>query len=518
MKKDYPSIFNDVIGPVMRGPSSSHCAAAVRIGRISRDLMDGELAEISVTFDEKGSLATTHESQGSDMGLFAGLLGWEPTDERMVTAPQAIKDAGIRTSFSITDFGAKNPNTYKLVLRNAATQHEVTAVSTGGGGIEITEIDGIQLSIAGDYFETLLFIDSDGHKLLATLTKSIKADEINLLKGKNKQLIQIKAHRSHKDEISSDLRSKHQIKSLKVLSPVLPVLSHRQMTVPFLTCEEMLRYNEDRDLDLWKLVASYEEARGKLSQEQVLQRMKDIVRVMRQAIEKGIHHTEYGNRILGSQSPSFKKHMEGTRLLDAGMLNRMILYVTATMEVKSSFGVIVAAPTAGSCGVLPGAILGAATAMGLSDDDSTKAMLVAGIIGVFILAKATFAAEIGGCQAECGTASGMAAAALVVLAGGTTKQAVAAASMALQNVLGMVCDPVANRVEVPCLGKNVMAASNALSSANMALADFDAVLPLDEVIEAMDKVGKSLPHELRCTALGGLSVTKTSKEIAERLT
>jgi L-serine dehydratase len=111
----------------------------------------------------------------------------------------------------------------------------------------------------------------------------------------------------------------------------------------------------------------------------------------------------------------------------------------------------------------------------------------------------------------------MAAAALVTLAGGTTRQAVNAASMALQNVLGMICDPVANRVEVPCLGKNVMAASNALACANMALADFDAVVPLDEVIETMDRVGRSIPAELRCTALGGLSITKTSKKIERRL-
>ena len=136
---------------------------------------------------------------------------------------------------------------------------------------------------------------------------------------------------------------------------------------------------------------------------------------------------------------------------------------------------------------------------------------------MFIAAHATFAAEVGGCQAETGSGAGMAAAALVTLAHGTTKQAINAASMALQNTLGMICDPVGNRVEVPCLGKNVMAAGNALACANMALSNFDAVVPLDEVIETMDRVGKSLPSELRCTALGGLSITKTSKEIERRL-
>jgi L-serine dehydratase len=107
--------------------------------------------------------------------------------------------------------------------------------------------------------------------------------------------------------------------------------------------------------------------------------------------------------------------------------------------------------------------------------------------------------------------------ALVTLAKGTIKQAMDAASMALQNILGLICDPVANRVEVPCLGKNVMAAGNALACANMALTDYDAVIPLDEVIDTMDRVGKSLPRELRCTALGGLSITRTSKEIVRKL-
>jgi len=155
--------------------------------------------------------------------------------------------------------------------------------------------------------------------------------------------------------------------------------------------------------------------------------------------------------------------------------------------------------------------------MGLDREAMVRGMLSAGIVGVLIAARSTFAAEVCGCQAECGAGSGMAAAALVTLGGGTADQALAAASMALQNTLGMICDPVANRVEVPCLGRNVLAAANALACANMALAGFDAVIPLDEVIETMDAVGRSLPRPLRCTALGGLSVTPTSKEIERRL-
>jgi len=279
----------------------------------------------------------------------------------------------------------------------------------------------------------------------------------------------------------------------------------------------MFDYNESRGLDLWQLASHYESARGNVSHEQVFETMRNIVGIMQKSILVGLQGTEYVDRILGYQSGRFAAKMEHSRLLDAGLLNRMILYVTAMMEMKSSMGVIVAAPTAGACGGLPGACIGAASAMGLSTDDTTRAMLAAGMIGVFIAAHSTFAAEVCGCQAECGAASGMAAAALVTLAKGTVEQATGAASMALQNILGMICDPVANRVEVPCLGRNVLAASNALACANMALADFDAVIPLDEVIDTMDKVGRSIPAELRCTALGGLSVTRTSREIEKRL-
>jgi L-serine dehydratase len=144
-------------------------------------------------------------------------------------------------------------------------------------------------------------------------------------------------------------------------------------------------------------------------------------------------------------------------------------------------------------------------------------MLAGGLIGVFIATHWSFAAEVGGCQAEGGSASAMSAAAMVTYCDGTLEQATGAASMALQNMLGLICDPVANRVEVPCLGKNVLAASNALSCVNMQLAGFDAVIPLDETIEAARSVSERMPREHRCTGLGGLAATPTSIAIKDRL-
>jgi L-serine dehydratase len=159
------SIFNDVIGPVMRGPSSSHCAAALRIGRLARDLMDGDIRQVLVEFDRRGSLATTHASQGSDMGLFGGLMGWEATDERLPEAVQAIRNAGIDVRIAIEDLGFIHPNTYRLTLSNRHERHTLTALSTGGGMIEVVEIDGFAVSITGDYAETLIFVNASGREV-----------------------------------------------------------------------------------------------------------------------------------------------------------------------------------------------------------------------------------------------------------------------------------------------------------------------------------------------------------------
>jgi len=482
-----------------------------------RDLMDGEIQDVLIEFDPDGSLATTHESQGSDMGLFGGLLGWDATDERLADSPEAIREAGINVRIEVTSIEADHPNTYKMRVANSRETHTITAISTGGGIIEVVEIDSVKVSMAGEYFETLIYFETDGDKLLTYLGKSVTADFISLLRGDDTQFIEIKSQGFLSQETISELQSKFDIQAIKQIVPVLPVLSRQEIEVPFITCDEMLTYNQDKDLDLWELAVHYERARGAITDEQVLQKMADIIEIMQNSIDTGISGTKYADRILGHQSGNYQTQMEKRRLIDGGVLNRITLYTTALMETKSAMGLIVAAPTAGACGGLPGACIGAADAMGLSKDEMTRAMLAGGMIGIFIAAHATFAAEVGGCQAECGAGSGMAAAALVTLAGGSTQQAVNAASMALQNILGMICDPVANRVEVPCLGKNVMAASNALACANMALAGYDPVIPLDEVVQTMDKVGKMLPSALRCTALGGLSITKTSKQIENQL-
>jgi L-serine dehydratase len=511
-----PSIFNDVVGPVMRGPSSSHCAASLRIGRICHDLMEGSISEIEIDFDPNGSLATTHKEQGSDMGLFGGFLGWEAYDERLVDSEMHIGAAGIKIKINIKDIQAEHPNTYQITLKNPWESHQVIAISTGGGMIEVLEIDGVKVSLAGDSFVTLIYT-TDFQKSITYLQKSGILEEAEIHEGED-AFLALTSQAFLDEMVLEELKAMEEVTQIKQIKPVLPVLSRKNLTVPFITCDEMMAYNQDKDLSLWELAVRYESIRGNISEAEVLSKMNEIRIILKNAVETGLKGTKFEDRILGPQSVKFKSMMEDRKLISGDVLNRIIMYVSAIMEVKSSMGVIVAAPTAGSCGAMPGAVLGVVDALGLSDEEAVQALMIAGLIGVFIAAHSTFAAEVGGCQAECGSGATMAAAAIVHLAGGNLNQSISAASMALQSSLGMICDPIGNRVEAPCLNRNVMAASNALSCANMALADYDHLIPLDEVIETMYEVGKSIPNTLRCTNLGGLSITKTAKEIEARLT
>jgi len=511
------SLFNDVIGPVMRGPSSSHCAAALRIGRLARDLMDASFAEVLVEFDRSGSLPTTHDSQGSDMGLFGGLMGWDAADERLPGSMQTLRETGVQIRIETVDVGDPHPNTYRLTLSSGRESHTLRAISTGGGMMEVVAVDDIPVSIGGDYFETLLWPEGDGAALRDAVASRVEADAVILHEHAGRQLVEVKAQQFVPEAVLAGLTASGLLGAVKRLAPVLPVLSRQTTRVPFSTCAEMLAFDAGRNTPLWRLAVAYEAARGGLSEQEVVEKMKEIVRLLRRSIAQGIAGTSYDDRVLGHQSGDFQKRMQEGRLLEAGALNRIILYVTALMEVKSSMGVIVAMPTAGACAALPGAVIAMAEARGQDEEEMARAILASGLIGVFIATAWTFAAEVGGCQAEGGSAAAMAAAGLVTLADGTLEQSVGAASMAMQSMLGLICDPIANRVEAPCLGKNVMAAANAVSCANMALAGFDQVIPLDEVIEAAKQVSTQMPRELRCTALGGLSVTPTSLAIEKKL-
>ncbi len=475
-----------------------------------------------VEFDRKGSLATTYEGQGSAMGLISGLLGLSILDREMIRYNELARERGLDVVFSITDLVHKHPNTYSIIVEAANDERfSFVAVSTGGGMIEFIEINGCRVSLKGDFFATLVCFESAPagriEKLAEELGKIPALSDVFLsLDDEEKCLIVLMSREPVSGKARELIDSIGDAAWIKHIAPVMPVIGGFTGTLPFTSVGEMLALAVSDGKDLADLAIDYESARAGIEPGRVVSMMSEIVSFIRTSIGEGLKGTVYRDRILGHQSHLILEAEREKRIF-ATPMNRITSYVTALMEAKSSMGIIVAAPTAGSSGVLGGTVLGLAEENASSEDKIARAFLAAGLIGVFIADRYTFAAEEGGCQVECGAASGMTAAALVNLLGGTARQASDAASMALQNMLGLICDPVADRVEVPCLGKNILAAGNAMNSANMSMAGFDKVIPLDEVIDAMKSVGESLPSSLCCTGLGGLSITPTALKIQENL-
>ncbi|MGB0580081.1 MAG: serine dehydratase, partial [Limisphaerales bacterium] len=190
-EKSIPSIFNDVLGPVMRGPSSSHSAAGNRIGRLCRDLVEGDLKKAEIFYDPNGSLVTTHKSQGTDMGLYGGFLGWQPDDPRLPDYAAQIAASGLQIDVRYESYGATHPNNYKLAVEGVnGNQHTLQAISTGGGMIEVTEIDGTPVRFAGDYFETLLYLDDQGDadSIQTELARTLDGESSEICEGDHRLL------------------------------------------------------------------------------------------------------------------------------------------------------------------------------------------------------------------------------------------------------------------------------------------------------------------------------------------
>ena len=250
----------------------------------------------------------------------------------------------------------------------------------------------------------------------------------------------------------------------------------------------------------------------------LVRRMRRNLEVMQAAARDGAaKDLRSTSGLTGGDAWKMREYLARCGALCGPVGARAIAIALAVAEYNAAMGRIVAAPTAGSCGILPGAVL-ALLEQGLADEDAAvDGLFCAGAIGMVIANQASIAGAEGGCQAECGSASAMAAAALVQMRGGTPAMAEQAAAIAIKNQLGLVCDPVAGLVEVPCIKRNAGGVTNALTAADMALAGIVSVIPVDEVVSAMREVGESLPCALRETAQGGLAATPTGKRIREQL-
>lgn len=266
-----------------------------------------------------------------------------------------------------------------------------------------------------------------------------------------------------------------------------------------------------QDKPIWELMLEQEMAYSRASRAEVWAKMQRQLEVMLAAAQRGTKgdgvHSPTG--LTGGEAAKMRKYRESGQ----GLTDETVLYAIenslATNEVNAAMGLICATPTAGSSGTIPGVLFALQKKRGLTTDQMVAFLFCASAFGMVTANNAMIAGATGGCQAEVGSASGMAAAAAVEICGGSPTQAAEAFAMALSNLLGLVCDPVAGLVEIPCVKRNVVGSVNALAAADMALAGLENKIPADEVILAMKRIGKRLPAQLRETGLGGLAATPT---------
>lgn len=267
-----------------------------------------------------------------------------------------------------------------------------------------------------------------------------------------------------------------------------------------------------------KVVWQWESERNQRPLAEIWEAMRMNLQVMREAVAQGIAQKGKSfSGLVGGDANRLDSLLTSGGGISGEVSLRAAAYALAVSEVNASMGRIVACPTAGSCGILPGALLAVAEKLGCDDEQLILALHTAAGIGLVIAENATIAGAVGGCQAECGSAAAMAAGAIVELSGGTPEQAAAAVALAFKSTLGLVCDPVAGLVEVPCVKRNAFGAVQALLAADMALAGIESVIPADEVIDAMYQIGLAMPRALRETSEGGLAKTPTAVQITERL-
>lgn len=281
---------------------------------------------------------------------------------------------------------------------------------------------------------------------------------------------------------------------------------------------ELIAAAREKGLRICDIVMEEEARLEEITPEAVRARMGRVLDVMIEAADRALdREIRSVSGLLGGDAKRLAAYRSTAEPYSGATLSLAMARALSGSEVNASMGRICAAPTAGSCGILPASVITAAEAVGGGRECMIDGLLTASGIGRVVAKNATVSGAEGGCQAECGAAAAMAAAALVEMKGGTPEAALHAAAIAFKNILGLVCDPVAGLVEVPCAKRNAMGAANAMTAADMALAGIESVIPFDEVVEAMYRVGRALPATLRETALGGLAVTPTGLRLQKEI-
>lgn len=282
--------------------------------------------------------------------------------------------------------------------------------------------------------------------------------------------------------------------------------------------EELLKYCSSKNKTIWQYAIETEVEESELGYVEVFEKMRKNLKVMENSSEKGLKNKISSvSGLIGGDAYKINEYEQKGNTLTGSLMVKAMARSMSCSEVNAAMGRIVACPTAGSCGILPAVIISAGEKLNLPENELVKALFTASGVGMIIARNATLAGAEGGCQAECGSAAAMGAAAVVEMMGGSPQTALDAAAIVIKNILGLVCDPIAGLVEVPCAKRNVAGTVSALATADLVMSGVRSIIPFDDVVYAMYKVGRALPSELRETALGGLAVTKKGLELKRKV-
>lgn len=289
------------------------------------------------------------------------------------------------------------------------------------------------------------------------------------------------------------------------------------MNVLFRNVRELVELATSENKLISELMIEQEILITRRSREEIMNQMDRNLTVMEEAVEKGLKGVQSTSGLTGGDAVLLQNYMKKGNTLSGTLLIDAVSKAVATNEVNAAMGTICATPTAGSAGVVPGTLFAVQNQLNPTREEMIRYLFTSGAFGFVVANNASISGAAGGCQAEVGSAAAMAAAAIVEMAGGTPQQSSEAFAITMKNMLGLVCDPVAGLVEVPCVKRNAMGAANALVAADMALAGVTSRIPCDEVIDAMFKIGQTMPTALKETAQGGLAATPTGRALAERI-
>ncbi len=505
------SIFNEVLGPVMHGPSSSHTAASYFIGRLIRNLLDDEPETVTIAFAEGGSYAEVYSQQGSDRGFATGLMGWQITDERFFDALEQAQDWGLSIAFIVRALeGDDHPNAIEIRgLSKGGREILVNARSIGGGAVELRRLNGWEVHITGDAYDVI--VDTEIHvtpKIANILAHDGQALREPSIEERDDSALVTAQRLMPLDETA--LNEINNVKGVRSIWKTRPTKFPKPGEPLFHGGAGLIEYAEKEGCSLGDAALDYEAALLSITRGEAIDEMWRRYEIMAQAVEQGLRGEIRGMQLLEPSAQKIYEREERGDLAIGGLHTKAAARALAAMHVNSSMGVVCAAPTGGAAGTIPGVITTLVEEKGLDKIQTVKVLFAAGAVGLVLATRGTFAAEVAGCQVEIGAAGAMSSSAVVEAVGGSVRQALDAAAISFQNTLGSPCDLVQGIVEIPCHTRNAVAASSAFICADLILGGYDNPVPLDETIDPVMEVGRMLPRELRCTALGGLATTPSA--------